>query len=266
MNDLPETRWATTIDGASIAYQDLGSAPLTVVLVQGFLSHVEVYWEYPAMAAWFDRLARNLRVLTFDKRGTGMSDRMPNAPSLDVQMDDVRAVMDAAQVERAGIVTTGNPGPALAVFFAATHPQRTLALWIDGDISLAPTEDYPGLPLADAEARQLRKLESAWGQGRSAVELAHFCMDYADEPGDAPFEDPVFLKWISKMARYSATPTSVATFMDMWLRTDVRRVLPAITVPTAIAYHDGWPLKERETARYLSTQIPGARLTGRRGR
>jgi class 3 adenylate cyclase len=260
MMEMPETQWATTVDGASIAYQDLGSAPLTVVLVNGFLSHVEVYWEYPATAAWFERLARNLRVLTFDKRGTGMSDGMPGAPSLDVQMDDVRAVIDAAHVERAAIVTIGNPGPALAAFFAATYPQRTLALWIDGDVSLAATGEYPGSPITDDDARLLRRLESAWGQERTAVEFAHFCTDYADGPGDAPYEDPAFLKWMSKMARYSATPSSVGTFMDMWMRTDVRSVLPMISVPTAIAYHDGWPYKERETAHYLSTQIPGAQL------
>src|SRR5947207_10229671 len=98
---MPKTRWAKTIDGASIAYQDLGQGPVALVVIHGWISHLEVYWEQPRFVRFMRRLSRDLRVIQFDKRGMGMSDRITRAPDLETRMDDVRAVMDAADVQRA---------------------------------------------------------------------------------------------------------------------------------------------------------------------
>ena len=108
---IPKTRWAKTVDGSYIAYQDLGAGPVTLVVIHGWVSHLEVYWEQPRFARFMTRLPQNLRVLHFDKRGTGMSDRITRTPDLETRMDDVRAVMDAAGVERAA-PSPGRPCPA----------------------------------------------------------------------------------------------------------------------------------------------------------
>jgi len=140
---MPKTRWATTIDGASIAYQDFGKGPVTLLVIHGWISHLEVYWEQPRFARFMRRLSRNMRVLHFDKRGAGMSDRFGRPPDLETRMDDVRAVMDAAGVERAALFGWGTGGPPLAAFFAATHPERTLAVCMDGYMLERRDADYP---------------------------------------------------------------------------------------------------------------------------
>jgi pimeloyl-ACP methyl ester carboxylesterase len=143
MTDVPETRWARTVDGACIAYQDLGSGPITLLVVHGWVSHLEVYWEQPRYVRFLRRLSRDLRVLVFDKRGIGMSDRVSGAPDLSVLLDDVRAVMDAAGVEKAALLGWGGPGPELAAFFAATYPERTVCLALAGGIHLRREPDHP---------------------------------------------------------------------------------------------------------------------------
>jgi class 3 adenylate cyclase len=140
---IPETRWAKTVDGAYIAYQDFGGGPVTIVVIHGWITHLEVLWELPRCARFMRRLAERMRVLHFDKRGTGMSDRFTRPPNLDARMDDVRAVMDAARVDRAALFAWGDGGPPLATFFAATNPDRTLALCIDPHIQLKRAFDYP---------------------------------------------------------------------------------------------------------------------------
>jgi class 3 adenylate cyclase len=255
---IPETRWATTIDGASIAYEDLGDGPITLVVVAGYITHLEVYWELPQWAVFMRRLAKNMRVLVFDKRGVGMSDRLSVAPSLDLQMDDLRAVIDAAGVERAAILGGGSPGPATAAFFAATRPDRTLALWIDGSVHSARDEDCPwGMSEEDFQ-RVLERRFATWGQDAHALEFAHDI--FGDDPGDAPFDDPSLLRWVTKIARFSATPTSIAQFERMWFETDVRQTLPTIGVPTAVAVHAREDEEHRLETAYLVSRIPAARL------
>jgi len=258
--DGPKTRWATTVDGASIAYQDFGEGQTTLVVTHGDFSHLELYWELPQFAHFMRRLGRSLRVLHFDKRGVGMSDRLSTAPSLEVQMDDIRAVMDAAHVERAALSAGGDPGPAMAAFFAATHPERTLALWLDGYIHTAKDADYPwGMSEQDWE-RWREDLPGIWGSEARALDFAHLCLDSGGEPGDAPFDDAGFLRWVTRMARFSATPTSIARFQRMWLDTDVRDILPTIGVPTAVTTHAAWSQVDRDISAYVAARIPGARL------
>jgi pimeloyl-ACP methyl ester carboxylesterase len=119
---IPKTRWATTADGANIAYQDFGEGQVTLVVIHGWISHLELYWEQPRFVRFMRRLSAQMRVLHFDKRGTGMSDRFARVPDLETRMDDLRAVMDAAGMERAALLGWGFGGPPSALFFAATQP------------------------------------------------------------------------------------------------------------------------------------------------
>ena len=167
---VPRARWARTIDGAYIAYQDVGEGPVTLVLINGWVSHLEIYWEQPRYVCFLRRLSRNMRVLVFDKRGIGMSDRIgEGAPDLGVLADDVRAVMDAAGVEKVALLAHGSPGPELAAFFAATHPERTLCLAHFGCLHYRQEPDYPwGDPEEEMEA-YLADLD-AWGSEDHARE------------------------------------------------------------------------------------------------
>jgi class 3 adenylate cyclase len=258
ISDMPETKWARTVDGACIAYQDLGEGPSTLVFIYGWASHIEVVWEFPPWARELRRLARNMRVLHFDKRGVGMSDRLTSAPGLDVQMDDIRAVMDAADVERAALYAEGWISPALAVFFAATHPERTEALWLDGPVHYAQEEDYPW---GESEAAWQEWVETfcpTWGTDKNIVLQAH---DYL---GDSPeneslYGDPAFQRWLAKWSRYSATPNSVEQLGRMWRDTDIRPVLPTICVPTAVIVGPQGDPEEVAAQEYVAARIPGCR-------
>jgi class 3 adenylate cyclase len=226
VSEIPQTRWATTIDGASIAYQDFGSGPLTLVCAPGHVTHLEIDWEWPAQAAFMRRLSRNMRVLNFDKRGTGMSDRLAAPPSLEVQMDDIRAVMDAAGVERAALLGTGSGGPPLAAVYAATHPDRTLALFIFGWLYDKRTPENP-LGYTEEELEEdLRTLLPHWGDEEHAEDYVRswLVLEHGDVTGLG--------EHFAKVARYAQTPTSYEAFARMWLETDVRGLLPTIHVPT----------------------------------
>ena len=254
---IPDTRWATTVDGACIAYHDIGSGPLTVVVIHGWISHMEVYWEQPRYARFIRRLSRNLRVLLFDKRGVGMSDRMTGTPDLGVLMDDVRAVMDAAGVGKAALIGWGWPGPALAAFFAATYPERTLCLILDGPIHQRQEPDNPWGETSEAFDTWLTAVTRTWGREDQILEFIHW--GYGDRPCDAPHEDREFIRWNAKLARYAATPASHAAFLRTWFETDLRPVLPSIHVPTAVvskATEESW----REGTLMAARSIPGARV------
>ncbi|MCX6363709.1 MAG: adenylate/guanylate cyclase domain-containing protein [Actinobacteria bacterium] len=257
MTDVPRTRWARTIDGACIAYQDIGEGPITLVVIHGWVSHLEVYWEQPRYARFIRRLSRNLRVLLFDKRGIGMSDRVNGTPDLGVLLDDVRAVMDAAGVARAALLGWGSPGPGLAAFFAATYPERTLCLLIDGWIHFRRESDHPHGETAAEFEKSVSALSSTWGLEDRIVDFVR--QGYGERPDDAPYDDLEFLRWNAKLARFAATPASYETFMRMWFETDLRPVLPTIHVPTAIFFKRTQSEEDLEImGSYLET-IPGAR-------
>ncbi len=242
---IPKTRWAKTVDGAYIAYQDFGEGPLTLVVIHGWVSHLEVYWEQPRYARFMRRLAQGIRILNFDKRGTGMSDRFTRPPDLEARMDDVRAVMDAAGVERAALLGWGTGGPQLACFFAATHPERTVALCID-PLVYERWSSVLGQAEEELEAN-VSEIVAAWGE-----EVA---TGYDDPP-----DDPEFVRWDAKIARFAATPGSMAALSRMWFETDVRDVLPTIRVPTLVLHKtwDGSWASPQMAARVVHL-IPGAR-------
>jgi class 3 adenylate cyclase len=262
MTDVPETRWARTIDGACIAYQDLGSGPITLLVVHGWVSHLEVYWEQPRYVRFLRRLSRNLRVLVFDKRGIGMSDRVSGAPDLSVLLDDVRAVMDAAGVGKAALLGWGGPGPELAAFFAATYPERTVCLSLAGEIHLRREPDYPwGESPEEFEEGLARDLRS-WGTLAGANDFVRSGYlvgpgGYTVGPPRSPYGDKEFLGWNAKLARYAATPASYEEFSRMWFGTDVRPALRAISAPTACFFAEGEP-DDESFKRQQASLIPGA--------
>ena len=244
--DIPQTRWATTIDGATIAYQDVGQGDVTLVVINGWISHLEVYWEQPRYARFMQRLAGRFRVLTFDKRGVGMSDRFQTAPDIDARMDDVRAVMEAAGVERAAIFGWGTAGPALAAVFAASHPDQTLALITDPNIQDFPTPDFPFFDSTETELDPA--LLAEWGNQPQIT--AGF---------DDPPQDPAFVAWMNKLARYAATPTSYAAAYASWMTMDIRSVLPTVRVPALVISKRGSKWGGPDAGANVAARIPGAR-------
>lgn len=263
MNDPPKTRWATTADGASIAYQVLGDSDQTIVVIHPWASHLEVYWEQPRFARFMRRLSRNLRVVHMDKRGMGMSDRISGTPDVSLLMDDVRAVMDASETDRAAVFGWGGTGGApLAALFAATHPDRTFALLLDGQIFDRLAPDHPTGVSDEEDDRWEQAFADIWGDDDHMLECAQWCFGSRRE--DCPFEDIAFLRWWTKMMRYSCTPTGQMAFGHMWHVTDIRPALSSIHVPTAVlckthtARDPGVAdVDQREWAKFNLAHIPG---------
>ncbi|MBE0528287.1 MAG: alpha/beta fold hydrolase, partial [Thermoleophilia bacterium] len=265
MTDMPKTRWATTADGASIAYQVLGGSDQTLVVIHPWASHLEVYWEQPRFARFMRRLARDLRVVHMDKRGWGMSDRIFGTPDVSLLMDDVKAVMDASGTDRAAVLGLGGTGGApLAALFAATYPERTAALLLDGNLFERWTPEHPQGVTDEAEEEWDDAFAAIWGDDDHAVECAQCC--YGDRAEDCPLDDRTFLLWWTKTLRYSCTPTSMVAFSKMWHVTDIRPVLPTIHVPTAVLCKTRAPEpgqseeNQRDWAAFNVRHIPGAQL------
>jgi pimeloyl-ACP methyl ester carboxylesterase/class 3 adenylate cyclase len=244
-----ETRYARSGD-VSIAYQVTGDGPFDVVFVPGFLSHVELAWDVPAMAAYNRRLASFCRLIRFDKRGTGMSDRVSGVPTLETRMDDVRAVMDATGCERAALIGVSEGGP-MSILFAATYPERAWALALCGTfarVRWAP--DYP-IGASDEEARRDdEEIEQRWGEPDAAIALAR---EVAPESSDDE------LQAFATMIRQSASPGAALALNRMNDEIDVRDVLPAIRVPTLVLNREGEHPFIRQGSAYLAQHIAGAR-------
>ena len=255
-SSIPKTRWARTVDGACIAYQDFGEGPVTLVVIHGWVSHLEVYWEQPRYARFMRRLARTMRVLVFDKRGLGMSDRFAGSPELGILMDDARAVMDAAEVGRAAIYGWGGMGPGLAAYFAATHPDRTLALCIDGLLQQRLAPDYRWGWTDEQQEEYLESLASWWGVEEGAREWAR--IGFGERPEDAPVDDPDFLRWGVKWSRFAATPCSVEAFERVWFDIDVVGILGSVHVPTLVPSRRGESEEDQEIADDNASRIAGS--------
>ena len=243
---MPTTRWARTRDGVDIAYQDFGKGPQTLVVVHGWVSHLEVYWEQPRYARFMRRLGAGMRVLVFDKRGIGMSDRLGDAVDIELRMDDVGAVMDTAGVTRAALFAWGGEAPALAAYFAAAHPERVAALCIDPWVQQQVTADWPiGATPEEFEAELAAEL-AAWPDGG----LDHF---------EHPPDDRALVAWLSKFCRYAATPSTYETFARAAFETDVTAILGSIHVPTAVLAKEDSEWSSPEAAGLVAARIPGAR-------
>lgn len=246
--EVPETRYARSGD-VSIAYQVTGEGPVDLVRVPGFVSNVELEWQMPTVAAAFNRrLAEFCRLIRFDKRGTGMSDRVGIAP-LETRMDDVRAVMDAVGSPRAALLGSSEGGP-LSLLFAATYPERTTALILWSAFpryTWAP--DYPwGLTPREAQEENDALLRS-WSD-REELEKA------VDAFANT---DPDTRRALAAIWRQSASPRDVEALSRMTYELDVRHVLSAITAPTLVMNRTGDDRVNVEGSRYLAEHIPGAR-------
>lgn len=249
--DVPETRWAKAADGTYLAYQVFGDGPVDLLYISGFASHVEIYWEYPAAARFFRRLGQVARVIWFDKRGTGLSDRVTSLPDLETMVDDVRTVLDAAGSPRTVLWGDGPDGGGACAVFAASHPERALAfVWWSAAARSAWTPDYPWGDREEQFDEDLRFTEEAWANPARAKEMLAFvgCPSVVDEPEAQ--------RWITRLYRYSNTPGGAVALLQMLWATDVRNVLGAIHVPTLVIERESFSADEQ---RYITERIPGAR-------
>ncbi|AWM89072.1 adenylate/guanylate cyclase domain-containing protein [Microvirga sp. 17 mud 1-3] len=239
----PETRYARSGD-LHIAYQVFGAGSVDLVLVPGFISNVEETWDNPSAARWLERLGRFARVITFDKRGTGLSDRAGSVPTLDERMDDARAVMDAAYSERAVLLGISEGG-ALAILFAASHPDRCSSLILYGAFAT-----FSGwYPTEKKLAAFYRYVEEKWGTGESVWKYA---------PSMA--NDAGFKKIWARHERVGATPAAAKALMRMNQEIDISGVLNAIRVPTLVIHRTEDIAVGIEDGRFLAQHIPHARL------
>jgi class 3 adenylate cyclase len=249
---LPETRYAKSGE-ISIAYQVVGDGPFDIVWVPGSLSNVELVWEIPLAAAFFRRLAAFSRLILFDKRGTGLSDRTSGIANLETRMDDVRAVMDAAGSSRAAVLGASEGGP-MSVLFAATYPERTAALVLYGAMPrFVRSPDFPWGASQEEFEREHEEDVRAWGTIEGTQWIRH--------PGtfaDPEKEDAEVRRWATYM-RQSGSPGDAAALAQMVAEIDVRPVLPTIRVPTLVVHRTEDHL-EIGAARWMAGQIPGARF------
>jgi class 3 adenylate cyclase len=251
----PQTEYAITNDGVHIAYQVSGAGATDLLWSEGWLSHVEILWEYPPYARWMEMLGRSFRVIHFDKRGIGLSDRTAS-PDLETRMEDVRAVLDAVKSERAILLGEGPDGGGLSAIYAATFPERVYALilWhFHGRSAWAP--DYPWGQEPQREGRfTIEDLSAAWGREETIVE-------YSKQMGAlTPLEDPAFPSWAAKWTRYAAAPGDLLEQAKIWYEVDLRAVLPAIHVPTLLLYRPDFAGASAEEMEYLRELIPAARV------
>ena len=242
--DMPETRYAKSGD-VNIAYQVSGSGPFDLVWVQGFVNNVELHWELPGAAQFINRLSSFCRLIRFDRRGTGLSDRnVDPGTTLEQRMDDVRAVMDAAGSHRAALLGLSEGGP-MSVMFAATYPERTRALVLYGAYAVSHLSQT--LSSEQLEARY-KILEQGWGTGRSANVMA---------PSRAS-EEAVVRAW-ARYERQSCSPGGFVSLSRAAHAFDVRDLLPGIRVPTLVLHRSGDIAVLVGSGRYLASHIPGAK-------
>jgi len=247
VSELPETRF-TRVDDLDIAYQVVGpAAELDVVFVPGWVSHLEVMWELPEFAHFLERLAAMGRLIMFDKRGTGLSDRVPGVPTLEERADDIVAVMDAAGSARAAIAAWGE-GAGIAAMFAATHPERVVALVL-GSLPVKTTGGAGPMGPDPAMMHALTAaVEHGWGQASLVPLLA---------PSRA--EDTRFLAWYRRWERLSSTPSAAAATLRWAMESDLGPVLPSIQARTLLVHRRDATLLDPESVQAAAKLIPNAR-------
>ncbi|WP_428641692.1 adenylate/guanylate cyclase domain-containing protein [Roseibium sp.] len=240
---IPRTHYAKSGD-IHIAYQVYGDGEVDIIKAPGFVSHIENYWTEPRFARWLERLGRGCRVIMFDKRGTGLSDQVPELPSMDERMDDVRAVMDAVGIEKAALFGISEGG-SLAALFAATHPERCSALVLYG--AFARFRDW----IPDEEHLEvfLHYIDNDWGSGES---LPYFAPNFVN--------DAVLKDWWGRFERLGASPNAAINLMKMNSQIDISPVLDTIRVPTLVIHRTNDVTININGGRELAELIPGAKL------
>jgi class 3 adenylate cyclase/pimeloyl-ACP methyl ester carboxylesterase len=241
-----------------IAYRVVGDGPIDLVFVQGACTHLDVYWEQPGFRRYCERLAEFSRLVLFDKRGMGMSDRVPGTVPLEDRMDDIRAVMDAIGSETAALMGESEGGP-LSMLFAAAHPERTRALILQGaEVREKKDEDWPwGEDTPEAFEGAMATLPERWGQGLGIRNIVPSIV------GDPAF--PAVQAWWGKVQRNSATPSAWEGFVRMAFDIDVRGVVPSVRVPALVLHATGDRVCHVEQGRWLARNLPDAKYVERPG-
>ena len=245
---MTDVRFARSGD-VDIAYRVVGDSPIDLVYAQGALTHLEAYWELPAFRRYCERLAEFSRLILFDKRGMGMSDRVPGATTLEERMDDVRAVMDAVGSERAAVMGESEGGP-LAMLFSAAHPERAAALILQGaEVRERTDDEWPWGENTDEEFEAaMATIHERWGKGLGIYLIA------------PSIEGQAWARaWWGRMQTHAGTPKSAEAFMRMAQDIDVRHVVPSVNVPTLVIHSVGDRVCHVENARFLARTIPDAR-------
>jgi class 3 adenylate cyclase len=249
-NVLPETRYVLN-GSVSIAYQVLGEGPVDIVHTPGWISHLELAWDEPEIARWYRGLASFARLIVYDKRGTGMSDRSSEQFSLETRMDDLRAVMDAAGSKRAALFGISEGGP-MSLLFAATYPERTSALVIYGSYARRlAADDYPSGQSPASYAREAAAIREHWTDTAD---------DFWTESAPSKAGDAAARAALAKVRRMSATPGAALALLEMNAGIDVRPVLASIAVPTLALHRSGDRRFDVRGSRAMAAAIPGARL------
>jgi len=246
----PETMYARSGE-VNIAYQVVGDAPLDLVFVMGWVSHLEYCWREPSFARFLLRLASFSRLILFDKRGTGLSDRVPinQLPTLEQRMDDVRAVMNAVGSEHAALCGVSEGGPMCSLF-AATYPEKTLALVMIGTYAKRIRDaDYPWGPTAEQREHFFEIMRQEWG-GPIGIE----------ERAPSQAHDPKFREWWAAYLRTGASPAAAVALTQMNAEIDVRNVLPSIRVPSLVIHRTDDQCLKVEEGRFVAERIPNARF------
>jgi pimeloyl-ACP methyl ester carboxylesterase len=247
---LPETRYTQSQDGTSVAYQVFGQGPIDLLIVPGFVSHLEWMWEDQKYKRFLDDLSSFARLVLFDKRGTGLSDRVAGIPSLEQRMDDLRAVLDAVGCKRAVILGISEGGP-MSLLFAATYPSRVTSLILYGTIARGRwAPDYPWGARGDADTE-------AWLEGWRREWGGPYSIDVW---APTAANDPVFRAWFAKFLRLSASPSAVVSLFRMNMAIDVRSILPAVRVPTCVIHRKDDRAISIEEGRYLASRIPQSHM------
>jgi len=247
MAHIPQTRYAKSGD-VHIAHQVMGSGPLDLVLVVGFISHLDLAYENPPIVRFLERLSSFCRLIVFDKRRTGLSDRVSAMPTLEQRMDDVRAVMDALGSERAAIFGYSEGGP-MSILFSATYAQRTSALILYASMArIAWSPDNPwGRTEEEVQARA-RTIEEYWGEGKQLEWYAKSLVGNDEHR-----------RWFARFERGAASPGAALALLQMNMQIDVRHVLPVISVPTLVLQRTRDPNIKVENGRYIAQHIQGAK-------
>jgi pimeloyl-ACP methyl ester carboxylesterase/DNA-binding winged helix-turn-helix (wHTH) protein len=245
----PETHYVQNGD-VNIAYQVVGDGPIDIVFVMGWVSHLEYFWKHHLFASFLNRLASFSRLILFDKRGTGLSDRVPlnELPTLEQRMEDVHAVMDAVGSERAVLIGVSEGGPMCSLF-AATYPERTSALVMIGTYAKRVyDDDYPWAPTEEQREAFYDQLQHDWGKPVGIEDRAPSMAD-----------DEEFRDWWATYLRMGASPGAAVALTKMNADIDVRDVLPSIRVPTLVIHRSGDLCLKVDEGRFVASKIPGCR-------
>jgi class 3 adenylate cyclase len=246
--EIPDVRYARSGDVA-IAHQTFGEGPVDLVFVRGFAGDLLSVWEQPLLVRFAEELASFTRLTMIDKRGTGLSDRVREVPTLETRMDDLRVVLDCIGAESA-VLWTAQEGARLATLFAATSPERTAGLVLfDPTASGRRTDDYPWAPSPEEWRARLREVREGWGR-------ADFFEGLLAEWAPAKADDPEFRSWFVAHMRRGLSPGSALAFFRMMMDSDVSDVLPAVRVPTIVLSSPA----ERGPGEFFGRRIRGARV------